>query len=103
FTYQKWGNIQRCKPGDWLVKNQDDTYTIDADTFEQTYRVVSPGVYEKARCVWAEVASQPGKIQTKEGSTAFSPGDYLVYNDPDRKDGYAMRAAKFTELYEVSE
>src|SRR5258707_14820409 len=33
FTYHKWGSAQRCKRGDWLVNNQGDVYTIDAETF----------------------------------------------------------------------
>lgn len=100
FTYQKWGSTQRCKRGDWLVNNQGDVYTIDAETFENTYQTVSPGVYEKAAPVWATVAREAGTIQTKEGSTAYAAGDYLVYNSPSGKDGYAVKAEKFHDLYE---
>jgi hypothetical protein len=103
FTYQKWGAEQHCKRGDWLVNNRDDVYTIDAETFQQTHRMVSPGVYEKIAPVWAEVTSQPGTIQTKEGATAYAAGDYLVFNDQGRKDGYAMKASTFHDLYELSE
>jgi hypothetical protein len=103
FTYQKWGGAQHCKRGDWLVKNQDDVYTIDAETFERTYRMVSPGLYEKSGPVWVEVASQPGSIQTKEGLTVYAAGDYLVFNDPGCEDGYAMKASTFQDLYESSE
>jgi hypothetical protein len=102
FTYLKWGGTQRCKRGDWLVNNQGDVYTIDAQTFERTYQMVSPGLYEKVASVWAEVAAEPGTIQTKEGSTAYVAGDYLVFNAPDRKDGYAMKAETFRQLYESS-
>ena len=62
FTYLKWGGTQRCKRGDWLVNNQGDVYTIDAETFERTYQMVSPGLYEKVAPVWAEVAAEPGTI-----------------------------------------
>jgi hypothetical protein len=103
FAYQKWAGTQRCKRGDWLVNNQGDTYTIDGETFERTYRMVSPGLYEKNASVWAEQAIESGTIQTKEGSTAYSAGDYLVFNDPDRKDGYAMKESKFRDLYESIE
>jgi hypothetical protein len=103
FTYQKWEGTQRCKRGDWLVNNHGDTYTIDADTFARTYRMVSPGLYEKNASVWAEQATQSGTIQTKEGTTAYSAGDYLVFNDPDRKDGYAIKESKFRDLYELVE
>ncbi|MFN0244037.1 MAG: hypothetical protein ACKVWV_14195 [Planctomycetota bacterium] len=99
FTYSKWGGEQRCKRGDWLVDNGGDVYTVDADTFARTYREVSRGVYEKVGTVWAEQASSPGTIRTKEGSTDYAAGDYLVFNDPQRKDGYAIAAAKFAQLY----
>jgi len=103
FAYQKWGGTQRCKRGDWLVSNRGDVYTIDAETFERTYQIVSPGLYEKVTPVWAEVAAEPGTILTKEGSTGYLAGDYLVFNAPDRKDGYAMKAETFRQLYESAE
>lgn len=101
FVYQKWGGTQRCKRGDWLVNNQGDVYTIDGESFERTYRMVSPGVYEKDAPVWAKKAEKAGTIQTKEGSTAYEAGDYLVFNDPSGKDGYAMTEEKFHSLYEL--
>jgi len=101
FTYQKWGGTQRCKKGDWIVNSDSDAYTVDAETFKRTYHMLSPGLYEKTGSVWAEEASEPGAIQTKEGSTAYRKGDFLVFNDPDRKDGYAMSSTKFHQLYEA--
>jgi hypothetical protein len=103
FEYQKWGSTQRCKRGDWLVNNQGDVYTVDRETFDRTYGQVSPGVYEKSAPVWAEKADKPGAIQTKEGSTAYEAGDYLVYNDPAGKDGYAVKSTTFQSLYEPFE
>lgn len=100
FTYQKWGGTQRCKRGDWLVSNRGDVYTIDAETFDRTYRQVSPGVYEKDAPVWAEQAAESGTIKTKEGSTAYKAGDYLVFNGPAGEDGYAMSRETFHSLYE---
>ncbi len=100
FTYQKWGGTQRCKRGDWLVNNNGDTYTVDAETFGRTYREVTPGVYEKHSKVWARQADASGTINTKEGSTGYEAGDYLVFNDAAGKDGYAMKAETFQRLYE---
>jgi hypothetical protein len=102
-VYRKWGGLQRCKRGDWLVNNQGDVYTVDGETFERTYRMVTPGVYEKDSPVWAEEAQKSGTIQTKEGSTAYTVGDYLVFNDPGGQDGYAMPAETFHSLYELRE
>jgi hypothetical protein len=99
-TYQKWGGTQRAKRGDWLVNNQDDVYTVDAETFDRTYHQVGRGLYEKKSKVWVKRAGEAGTIKTKEGSTAYEPGDYLVFNEPDGKDGYAIKPDKFDSLYE---
>ncbi len=103
FTYRKWGSQQACKTGDWLVNNQGDTYTIDQETFSSTYEQISPGLYVKTNIVWAEVTGDSGSIKTKEGETHYKPGDYLVYNNENRKDGYAMESATFKSLYELIE
>jgi hypothetical protein len=101
FTYQKWGGMQRCKRGDWLVNNDGDVYTVDGDTFARTYRASGPGTYVKATPVWAEVAEAAGAIRTKEGDTHYSPGDYLVYNQADGGDGYAVERHEFERMYEL--
>jgi hypothetical protein len=103
FTYRKWGGTQTCKPGDWLVSNDGDTYTVDQDSFARTYRATGPGTYVKTTPVWAEVAGTTGEIRTKEGATRYGKGDYLVYNEPDGKDGYAMSSEAFTRMYEPSD
>jgi hypothetical protein len=100
FRYHKWGGEQRCKPGDWLVDNDGEVYTVDRDTFARTYRLIGPGQFFKFGLVWAERASCDGRIPTKEGHTSYEAGDYLVYNDPRREDGYAIKAATFERLYE---
>jgi hypothetical protein len=99
FTYQKWGGTQACKPGDWLVNNGGDTYTIDRDTFARTYRAAGPGTFVKKTPVWAEVARTAGSVRTKEGSTSYEPGDYLVYNEPDGGDAYAVSKKEFERMY----
>ena len=100
FAYQKWGGAQRCKRGDWLVDNGGDTNTIDAESFARTYRRVSPGVYEKTGSVWAKQATSSGTMRTKEGSTNYERGDWLVFNDPSGADGYAVSANTFQKIYE---
>jgi hypothetical protein len=100
FTYTKWGGVQRCKPGDWIVDNEGDVYTVDAQVFARTYRRVSPGMYAKVAPVWAEVAETGGVIPTKEGESRYAPGDYLVYNDEAGTDAYCMSAEKFAAMYE---
>lgn len=103
FSYYKWGATQFCKPGDWLVNNSGDIYTIDRETFNKTYVEVSPGNYSKTTHVWAEVADESGFIKTFEGETAYQPGDYLVFNDEEGKDAYAVSRVKFEAMYELLE
>lgn len=55
-TYRKWGGVQTAAPGDWLVNNEGDTYTVDREMFERTYSMVSPGLYEKVTPIWARAA-----------------------------------------------
>lgn len=103
FDYEKWGHTQHCKAGDWLVESGDDVYTVDADVFARTYERVSLGTYVKVAPVWAEKTQEPGVIATKEGSTAYAAGDYLVSNDERGTDSWAIPAAKFADLYEPEE
>ena len=103
FTYSKWGAEQRCKPGDWLVDNGGDVYSVDAEVFANTYRGVGDGKYVKTTPVWAEVASQSGSVRTKEGESHYKAGDYLVYNNEDGTDAYCMGAEKFESMYELDE
>lgn len=100
FTYSKWGATQACKRGDWLVNNQGETYTVDAQTFAATYTEVSPGLYYKSTPVWAVIADKSGSIGTLEGETHYQAGDYLVYNDEAGTDGYAVSSDKFETMYE---
>jgi hypothetical protein len=100
FTYEKWGATQTCKPGDWLLDNNGDVYTVDGASFARTYEMSSPGRYIKVAPVWAEQATSDGEIGTKEGVTHYRSGDYLVYNEQDGGDGYAVAAAEFQRMYE---
>jgi hypothetical protein len=98
-VYRKWGGHQKAKPGDWLVENDGDVYTVDAGVFARTYRPAGRGIYVKTAPVWAERAQQRGSVPTLEGSTRYEAGDYLVSNAADGSDQYAVTAAKFDSLY----
>lgn len=99
FVYRKWGGEQRAKPGDWIVDNDGDVYSIDAESFARTYREISRGAYVKTTPVWAEQAPAAGSVKTKEGVTHYQAGDYVVWNNSDGSDAYAIDAAKFEALY----
>ncbi|MET0657411.1 MAG: hypothetical protein ABW110_04545 [Steroidobacteraceae bacterium] len=103
FTYRKWGGDQRAKRGDWLIDNDGDIYTVDSESFARTYERLDKGRYVKTTPIWAEVASGPGRIPTKEGETEYARGDYIVCNEPDGGDAYAIKAADFERMYEEVE
>jgi hypothetical protein len=102
-VYRKWGGEQHAKPGDWIVDNNGDVYTVDAAVFARTYRQTGPGTFIKQTPVWAERAKVAGSVETKEGITRYEAGDYLVSNDSDGSDQYAIAAEKFESLYEPDE
>ena len=102
FSYRKWGDTQTCKRGDWLVNNDGDVYTVDRESFARTYEPTGPGTYVKRTPVWAEVAPAAGEVRTKEGATHYEAGDYLVSNDPDGSDAYAVAKDDFERMYEPS-
>ncbi|MEW6268243.1 MAG: hypothetical protein AB1689_02965 [Thermodesulfobacteriota bacterium] len=103
FAYRKWGGEQRCKQGDWIVDNDGDVYTVDAESFARTYEQVDRGRFVKTTPVWAEVATGAGTVRTKEGSTDYEAGDYLVFNEQDGGDAYAVSRATFESLYALDE
>jgi hypothetical protein len=103
FTYKKWGAEQRCKPGDWIIDNRGDIYTVDREVFEKTYREVEPGRYVKLATIWAEVADRSGMIETKEGVSYYKEGDYLVSNNENGTDAYCLSAEKFESMYELED
>jgi hypothetical protein len=103
FEYRKWGGVQRCKAGDWIINNNGDIYTVDRETFERTYHQTGGGTYVKITPVWAEVAREAGCVQTKEGATNYAAGDYLVFNEEHGGDAYAVSAGKFEAMYERAE
>jgi hypothetical protein len=101
--YRKWGGEQRAKAGDWIVDNEGDVYSVDADVFARTYRKTGPGTFVKTTPVWAARAENAGTVKTKEGSTDYQPGDYLVSNNSDGSDQYAMTADNFEGLYTLDD
>lgn len=102
--YRKWGHVQQAHRGDWIVNNDGDVYTVAADSFASTYRPVDasgqPGLFVKTTPVWAFQASEPGVLDTKEGHTAYAAGDFIVSNQADGSDSYAIARDRFHELYE---
>lgn len=103
FDFHKWGAKQHCKPGDWLVDNGGEIYTIDQQVFVDTYEQIDPGRYKKITPIWAQVATKPGAVKTKEGESHYKKGDYLVSNNKKGTDSYCISAEKFEAMYELDE
>jgi len=100
FAYRKWGDVQRCQRGDWIVDNDGEVYTVNNETFRRTYQLVRPGFYTKVSVVWAEVSSVAGVIRTQQGLAHHQAGAYLVSNDDSGKDCYPVDPEKFERQYE---
>jgi len=100
FVYHKWGSDQQCSAGDWLVNNNGDCYTISEKSFAKTYEEIAPGQFVKFSPVWACQAQKAGMVKTSEGHTEYNVGDYLVSNNEDGSDSYAVGKTKFEEMYE---
>ncbi len=103
FRYRKWGDEQRCKADDWVVDNGGEVYTVDAESFARTYTAQGLGTYVKTGGVWAEQAVSAGRVATKEGGTNYEAEDWLVSNEEDGSDAYAVSAEKFVGMYELDE
>ena len=100
--YRKWGALQKAKVCDWIVNNGGECYTIDAESFANTYELVDlnvPGIYFKSGSVWAKKATEDGSIKTKEGKSHYVAGDWIVFNNEDGTDGYKVTDEKFRQLY----
>lgn len=98
-TYKQWGETQQAHSGDWLVNNESNTYTVAQESFRTTYKHLYGDWYRKVAPVWAETATTDGAITTKEGRSHYRAGDYLVYNLPDRRDGYTVPKQEFEQHY----
>ena len=101
--YRKWGHDQVARSGDWLVDNDGEVYTVNAESFAATYRQVARGLYVKSAPVWAVQARTPGAVTTKEGQSAYAVGDWVVSNHEDGSDAYAISAERFEALYEIDD
>lgn len=103
FDFRKWGGIQHCKANDWIVDSDGEIYTVDADSFARTYREVRRGAFVRSAPIWAEQARAAGSIATKEGRTHYEKGDWLVSNEEDGNDAYAIGGDEFCRRYEPDE
>ena len=98
--YQKWGGPQHAKAQDWIVNSNGEVYTIDAESFADTYESVGQGHYKKTAPTWAKRADKAGEVSTKEGISNYVAGDWLASNDPEGNDMYAISSETFNATFE---
>jgi hypothetical protein len=98
--YRKWGDAQTAKQGDWLVNNNGESYTVDAEVFANDYQETSVGQYMKTGKITAYQATVAGSVPTKEGKSHYAAGDYVI--NPGG-NSYCIGPAKFEEMYELAE
>lgn len=103
FSFRKWGAVQRCKRGDWIVSNDGETYTVDGEVFARTDCQVGRGQPVKVIPVGAEIASRDGSLPTRGGVSHDRAGDDLVFNDEAGQDGWCMEATRIESMYEPDE
>jgi hypothetical protein len=98
--YEKWGGQQQAQEGDWLVNNSGEFYTVEKNSFANTYQKIFGNRYRKVAPVWAEVADKDGEIVTKEGLTHYQSGDVIVCNNENKVDCYAIAKDVFVQTYQ---
>jgi len=108
-----WGSKLTVKKGDLLISEMDkpeDVWPIDAEIFDQTYMVTSPGFCMKRAITWlvplADVVNgdedQTVTVHTLEGTETVRAGDFLlakgvkgeIWPYPKRKAAETMRPAE---------
>lgn len=99
--YKKWGGPQHAKAQDWIVSSNGEVYTIDAESFANTYEPVGQGQYKKTAPTWARPTSADGEIATKEGISKYKAGDWLASNDVDGNDMYTISSETFKKTMEA--
>ena len=88
--YKKWGDIQRCKKNDWLVRKiskpetetetEPQTYTVDNSQFHKLYERVRSGLYKKksSAVFLAWQAKEDGVQTTMENKSKYKKGDFIL-------------------------
>ena len=95
FRYQKWGDEQRCKANDWLVDNDGEVYTVDADSFARSYTVQGQGTYVKTgKVYWSK--DQENLFGLQEGEFSGTFREFLSFIHPDDIERYETAQAGWT-------
>lgn len=98
FKFEKWGDTQTAKKGDWLINNNGEIYTCDNKVFQDTYREATKGNYYKFSTIEAVEATEDCQIKTLEGISHCKKGDFIVTNIGG--DQYFIEREKFFNMYE---
>ncbi|MGQ7787939.1 PGDYG domain-containing protein [Nesterenkonia sp. K-15-9-6] len=93
------GAVMEAKPGDWIVDDDGQQWSVDAEVFAETYEAVSEGRYRKTGEVRARQIAQPTSLETLEGSDQLDAGDWVVQNASG--ECWGVSDARFRRRYQV--
>lgn len=91
------GSTMRGKPGDWLISEGDEEWTVDQRIFEESYEEVGVTKYRKASPVRARQLENSTTLETLEGTDCLSAGDWIVMNNSG--ECWGMPDTTFRERY----
>lgn len=88
------------QPGDWLLGEGSERWTVIDSVFQATYQNIGEGLYEKHAPVRAVKLSDSLTLATLEGTITLEPGDWLVCNLSG--ECWGMSDSQFTAKYSPS-
>lgn len=72
------GSLLEARPGDWLLTDGDQEWTVAADVFDRSYRRSPDGRYLKSATVRAVRLTKATEVPTLEGRSTAAAGDWLL-------------------------
>lgn len=93
----KHGSLLSAQPGDWLLKEGGQEWTVARNIFEKTYTACGEGEYVKSAPIRAVKLDAPAVISTLEGESEAKEGDYLASNP--EGDIWPIPAEEFERVY----
>lgn len=99
---QSWttehGDVMAAEPGDMIVSDGENRWSVKADVFSRTYRPVEGAdMWTKSAPIQVEIARVETRIQTLEGPQTVPAGYAIVHG----VDGelYSMSPERLAERY----
>lgn len=94
------GELLTGQPGDWLLGEGAQRWTVIDSVFRSTYEAIGDGVYEKRAPVRAMKLPAGLTLATLEGTITLEAGDWMVCNLSG--ECWGMSESQFTAKYRPS-